>query len=135
MTKVRTSVKLNEYFERAKGVGVLATADTGGKVNTAIYARPHFLDPDDENTIAFIMGDRLSHTNIQANPHASYLFMEAGEGHIGKRLSLTRIKEETDAKKIQAIRRRKLPAECEKGKTRFLVTFRIDGVRPLMGNK
>jgi hypothetical protein len=128
-------MKLSEYFENTKGVGVLATVDAGGKVNTAIYARPHFLDPNDDNTIAFIMGDRLSHANIQANPHASYLFMEEGEGYVGRRLSLTRIKEETDAKKIQTIRRRNLPGECEDGKTRFLVHFRIDGVRPLIGSE
>lgn len=30
-------MKLSEYFENAKGVGVLATADAGGKVNTAVY--------------------------------------------------------------------------------------------------
>ncbi len=129
------NMKLSEYFENAKGVGVLATADADGKVNTPIYARPHFLDPSDENTIAFIMADRLCHANVQANPHASYLFIEEGEGYTGKRLSLTKIKEETDAEKIQAIRRRNLPDQCEEGKIRFLVHLRIDGIRPLIGNE
>lgn len=128
-------MKLSEYFEQSKGVGVLATADASGKVNTAVYARPHFLDPNDDNMIAFIMGDRLSHANIQANPHASYLFIEETEGHVGKRLALTKVSEETDAKKIQALRRRNLPGECEEGKTRFLVCFRVDAIRPLMGNE
>jgi hypothetical protein len=128
-------MKLSEYFEQAKGMGVLATADAEGKVNTAIYSRPQFLDPNDEDTIAFIMADRLSHANVQGNPHASYLFMEEGEGYVGKRLSLTKMNEESDPKKIQALRRRSLPSECEEGKTRFLVHFRIDGVRPLIGNK
>jgi hypothetical protein len=128
-------MKLSEYFEQAKGVGVLATADGDGKVNTAIYSRPHFLEPDDENAIAFIMADRLSHANVQVNPHASYLFMEKGEGYAGKRLSLTKIREETDPERIQAVRRRALPAECEAGEARFLVHFRIEGVRPLIGSK
>lgn len=128
-------MKLSEYFEQAKGVGVLATADADGKVNTAIYSRPHFLDAHDDNTVAFIMADRLSHANVQANPHASYLFMEKGEGYAGKRLSLTKIKEESDPEKIQAVRRRNLPAECEVGEARFLVHFRIEGVRPLIGSK
>lgn len=126
-------MKLSEYFENAKGVGVLATAGADGKVNTAVYSRPHFLDPKDENTVAFIMADRLCHTNVQANPHASYLFIEEGESYVGKRLSLTKINEETDAEKIKAIRRRNLPPECEEGRTRFLVYFRIDGIRPLIG--
>ena len=111
-----TSMKLSEYFENAKGVGVLATAAADGKVNTAIYSRPHFLDPNDENTVAFIMGDRLCHTHVQANPHASYLFIEQGEGYVGKRLSLTKIREETDPEKIQAIRRRTCPVNASKAR-------------------
>jgi hypothetical protein len=83
--------------------------------------------------VAFIMADRLCHANIQANPHASYLFIEEGEGYIGKRLSLMNVKEETDPEKIQALRRRNLPCECEDGKAQFLVHFRVDGVRPLIG--
>ena len=35
---------LKEYFDKAKGYGVLATADAAGKVNMAVYARPHVLD-------------------------------------------------------------------------------------------
>ena len=125
---------LREYFERVQGIGVLATADTDGRVNAAIYARPHFLTEDDQE-VAFIMNDRLSHDNVDANPHAAYLFIERGEGYVGRRLSLTKIREETDLEKIESIRRRDLPHECDEGSTkkRFLVHFRIDGVRPLIG--
>jgi hypothetical protein len=126
-------MKLSEYFEKARGVGVLATADAQGKVNVAIYSRPHFLDPDDENSLAFIMADRLSHANVVANPHAAYSFHEDGEGYSGRRLVLTKAREETDQEKIQALRRRNLPDQCDEGKTRFLVYFRVDGVRPLIG--
>lgn len=128
-------MKLSEYFEKAKGIGVLATADADGKVNMAIYSRPHFLDPDDDETLAFIMADRLSHANIEANPHAAYSFIEESEGYSGKRLSLTKVREESDPEKIQAIRRRNLPCECEEGKTRFLVYFHVDSVRPLIGTE
>lgn len=128
-------MKLSEYFETAEGVGVLATADADGKVNVAIYARPHWLDPNDENTIAFVMADRLCHAHVQANPHAAYLFVEKGDDYVGKRLTLTKVKEETDPEKIRAVRRRVLPCECEDGKTRFLVSFRIDSVRPLIGTE
>ena len=37
-------MKLEEYFDLKKGVGVLSTADDEGKVDAAIYARPHFMD-------------------------------------------------------------------------------------------
>jgi hypothetical protein len=126
---------LREYFENAKGVGVLATADADGKVNVAIYSRPHFLDPDDDTMAAFIMNERLSYANVQANPHAAYLFAEEGEGYVGKRLTLTKAKEEDDQEKIKPLRRQNLPDECYEGKTQHLVHFRIDGVRPLTGTE
>ena len=65
-------MKRSEYFEKTKGTGILATADGTGQVDAAVYARPHFLD---EQTVAFIMADRLSHKNLQSNPHAAYLFV------------------------------------------------------------
>jgi hypothetical protein len=39
-------MNLDEYFESAKGRGVLATADKDGQVNLAMYARPYFMDDD-----------------------------------------------------------------------------------------
>lgn len=64
-------MKISEYFKTAKGTGVLATADGTGKVNVAVFASPHVVD---EETIAFIMIDRLTHTNLQSNPSAAYLY-------------------------------------------------------------
>jgi hypothetical protein len=123
---------LADYFENTDGIGMLATAGAEGEVDAAIYARPHFLDKE---TVAFIMADRLSHRNVAANPHATYAFIERGEGYKGKRLYLTKIGEETDPERIQAIRRRPLPAECEvEAESRYLVHFRIDRVRPLVGD-
>jgi flavin reductase (DIM6/NTAB) family NADH-FMN oxidoreductase RutF len=128
-------MELKGYFENAKGVGVLATADAEGKVNVAIYARPHFLSSDDEGLVSFIMNERLSYANVQANPHAAYLFIEEGEGYVGKRLSLSKTGEEDDVEKIKSLRRRNLPDECYEGKTQHLVHFRTDGVLPLIGTE
>ena len=97
-------MNLSEYFENRTGRGVLATADSDGNVDVAVYSRPHFID---EKTVAYIMTDRLTHKNLQSNPHAAYLFMELGEGYAGKRLYLTKIKEETDPEAINKIRWRK----------------------------
>ena len=71
-------MELKDYFEDKKGIGVLATADSEGKVGAAIFARPHVLD---DCSVAFIMRDRLTHHNLQSNPHAAYLFSEEGEGY------------------------------------------------------
>jgi len=122
-------VELREYFEKAKGVGVLATADSEGKVSAAIYALPHVMDKE---TVAFIMADRLTHHNLQSNPHAAYLFKEDGSGYVGKRLFLTKIKEEKNVDLIEKLRRRTYPEI--KNRDAYLVYFRVDQVLPLIGS-
>ena len=127
-------MKLNEYFEKKKGRGVIATADPEGRVGVAVYARPHFID---EKTVVFIMADRLMHKNVQSNPHAAYLFLESGDRYVGKRLYLTKIKEEKDSNLIDKIRRRESCPVYDnyRDKTRYLVYFRVDKVLPLIGAK
>ncbi|MBN1908646.1 MAG: pyridoxamine 5'-phosphate oxidase family protein [Pirellulales bacterium] len=127
-------MSLKEYFEATKGLGVLATADKDGKVNTAVYSRPHFLGPD-EDQVALIMLERLSYANLKSNPQASYLYHEEGGGYGGKRLVLTMMGEETDLAKIEPLRRRCIPKECPvtEEQPAHLVHFRIDEVRPLIG--
>jgi hypothetical protein len=127
-------MELKEYFETVKGTGVLATADSNGRVDVAIYGRPHVME---DGTVAFIMADHLSHENLQSNPYAAYLFVEAGEGYKGKRLYLTKVTEETNPQRIAALRRRTTPAGCRpsEGEQRFLVHFRLDRVRPLVGDE
>jgi hypothetical protein len=119
---------LKEYFASVRGRGILATADGEGRVDAAVYATPHFMD---DETVAFIMRDRLTHHNLQSNSHAAYLFMEAGEGYVGKRLLLTKVREEQDSDLLHKLRRRKY--EEEKREPKFLVFFRIDRVLPLIG--
>ena len=126
-------MSLSHYFERAKGIGVLATTDASGQVNQAIYAKPCFLDPDDDTTCSFIMAQRLTHDNLAHNPSAAYLFLEEGVGYAGKRLSLTAIGEEADPDRIKTVRRRSSPPMSE-DEGKYLVHFHIEGVRPLIGN-
>lgn len=123
---------LKDYFENTKGTGVLATADKNGIVNAAIYARPHFPDPDDKSTVAFVMAERLSHSNVQFNPSAAYLFIEDGPGYKGIRLTLTKISEEVDPGKIAEVRRHSPTVDYHEEVPRYLVYFRIEGERPLI---
>jgi hypothetical protein len=127
-------MRLSEYFEKTKGRGVIATADSKGKVGTAVYGRPHFIN---EKTVAFIMADHLMHKNLQSNPYASYLFMESNDRYVGKRLYLSKIKEEKDRDLIDQIRRKdSCPVyEVYREKIRYLVYFHIDKVLPLIGDK
>jgi hypothetical protein len=126
----RLKMELQEYFDRVKGTGILATADSEGKVDMAVYAKPHFMD---DGTVAFIMADRLTHNNLQTNDSAAYMFMEEGSGYKGKRLFLTKLREEQDSDMLYALRSKKYASEKEEGKTRFLVFFKIDKVLPVIG--
>lgn len=128
------TMKLSEYFGKTKGRGVFATSDSKGKVGAAVYGRPHFLN---EKTVAFIMADRSMRKNLQSNPYASYLFMESREGYVGKRLYLTKIKEENDRAFVDKIRRQEgCPVyKVYKDQIKYIVYFRIDKVLPLIGDK
>ena len=121
-------MELKDYFENTEGRGILATADGDGKVDAAIYARPHIMD---DGTIALIMRDRLTHHNLQSNSHACYMFIEKGPGYKGKRFFLTKVREEQDSELLQSLRRRQYVSEQDEPK--FLVFFKIDRELPLVG--
>jgi len=121
-------MELKTYFENAEGLGILSTADSSGKVDAAIYARPHFMD---DGTIAMIMRDRLTHHNLDSNPYACYMFIEKGAGYHGKRLFMTKVREEQDSKLLQTLRRRQNIQETDESK--YLVFFQVDKELPLVG--
>ncbi|MFH2127723.1 MAG: pyridoxamine 5'-phosphate oxidase family protein [Pseudomonadota bacterium] len=120
-------MELKEYFDNINGLGVLSTADDKGRVDSAVYSRPHFIDQD---TVAFIMPHRLTHQNLQSNPHAAYLFAEEGFNTRGRRLFLTKLREEKDSELLAQIRRGRHGREATE---RYLVFFKIDKVLPLIG--
>jgi hypothetical protein len=121
---------LIEYFKNKKGFGFLATADARGNVDGAPYSKPHF---EDSRTVTFIMADRLSHWNLQSNPHAAFIFKEDGRFD-GKRLFLTKVKEEQDDDLINRLMKEYHPDwfEAYKDKKKFLVYFKIEKVLPLV---
>ena len=125
-------MNMKEYLENTAGRGVLATAASNGQVDAAIYSVPHVLE---DGSVAFLMRERLSHQNVQKNPHATFLFVEEGTSSRGVRLFLKKIKEETDAEKIKSLMRRHLSSAEDKahGPT-FLVTFTIEKILPLIGD-
>ena len=125
-------MSLTEYFKNIKGLGVLATSDTDGNVDIAVYSRPYIID---EKTIAFSMLERLSYSNIQANPKAAYMFVEQGEGYAGKRLHLTKTGEEKDPERIKEIKQQHKKTREPDEKVQHLIYFTVDKIRPLIGDK
>jgi hypothetical protein len=122
-------MNLKSYFENTKGIGILATADGAGKVDAAVYARPNIME---DGSLAFIMRDRLTHHNLQSNPHAAYLFVENGPGYKGKRLFLTKVREEQDSELLESLRKRQYINEKDEAK--FLVFFKLTKELPLIGD-
>lgn len=122
-------MNLKTYFDETKGMGVLSTADGQGKVNAAVYARPHVMD---DGSLAFIMRDRLSHHNLQSNPNAAFLFREEGPGYKGIRLHLSKTHEESGTQLVKDLCRR-CRIEDQPDKVRYLVTFSVDKELPLIG--
>ena len=122
---------LKEYFEKVKGFGILSTADGNGRVNSAVYARPHVME---DGLLVFIMRDRLTYKNIQENPHAVYMFRQDGPGYNGRRLHLTKIKEEKNSELIGPLSRRQYTSDQDRKEPKFLVFFKLEKVRPLIGN-
>jgi hypothetical protein len=119
---------LKAYFANITGIGILATADSVGKVDAAVYARPSVMD---DGSLAFIMRDRLTHHNLQSNFHATYLFVEKGPGYKGKRLYLRKVREEQGTELLESLRKRQYIDEKEDAK--FLVIFSLEQELPLIG--
>ena len=126
------SKDLHTYFEQTRGLGVLSTADASGRVDAALYARPHVVDQD---TVAFIMGEKTTYRNLRENPNAAFLFKEDGEGYQGKRIFLEKIREERESDQLDAIRRRKKyePKDGAEYSVKYVVFFRVTNIVPLVG--
>ncbi len=121
---------LKTYFDQTRGLGILSTANYDGQVDAAVYSRPHVMD---DGTVAFIMRNRLTHYNLQTNPHAAYLFKEEGAGYKGKRLFLTKINEEKESSRLYELRRRSYPPDKDRRESKYLVFFSVDKTLPLIG--
>ncbi len=125
-------MKLKEYFEDASGTGVLSTADAEGRVDAAIYSRPHVMD---DGTLAFIMRERLTYENLKANPHAAFLFMEDEAGYRGVRLFMKKLREDSDPALVEEMTRRSLTPEEDRAKgPKHIVYFAVEKALPLIGS-
>lgn len=122
---------LKDYFDSTKGYCVFSTSNKYGSVNAAVYSRPHVME---DGTLAVIMNNKLSHANVSENPNAHLLFIEEGKRYKGKRLSLSKVREEQDTELLFELCRRCKDDGLEpEGKTRFLVFFKVEKELPLIG--
>ncbi len=126
-------MKLDSYFDKIKGFGILSTADSNGKVNASAISKPFVVD---EDTVAFVMPGNLTHKNLQSNPHAAYYFLEKSDKYDGIRLYLTKIKESRDMAVIEEIRKKRYPIFTTKynNESKYAVYFKVDKALPLVAS-
>jgi len=119
-----------EYFEKASGMGFLATANRKGEVDIAVYSRPKVME---DETLAYGMADRLTHANLHENPHAIYAFNE-GEFQ-GVRLFLEKVREETEGPLLDQIRQEadRVVGPGIGNLVKYVVYFRVTKDLPLVG--
>ena len=119
-----------EYFEKKSGMGFLATANSKGEVDIAVYSKPKVMD---DGTLACGMADRLTHANLSENPHAVYAFNEGG--FQGKRIFIEKVREETEGPLLEGIRKEadKMVGPGVGDLVKFVVYFRVKKDLPLVG--
>ena len=119
-----------DYFTKASGMGFLATANSKGEVDVAVYSRPKVMD---DGTLACGMTDRLTHANLAQNPHAVYAFHEGG--FQGVRLFLEKVKEETKGALLDSIRKEadRVVGPGVGDLVKYVVYFRVKQHLPLIG--
>lgn len=113
------------------GIGVMATADGEGNVNTAVYARPHIVDA---NTLVWGMSDGRSFHNLKQNPRAAYLLKQSGPGFRGARIALELLRIEAEGEMLEEIRRRtnEVVGPGAGRAVSHAAWFRIVEIRPLI---
>lgn len=94
-------MNLTELFQNP-GLGVMSTSSSDGKVNSAVYARPHVID---ETTLVWGMTDKRTYRNLTSNCHAAFLFKTSGPGFNGVRLALELIRTEEEGELLETIRK------------------------------
>jgi len=93
-------MNLTELFTNS-GLGVMSTSSSDGKVNSAVYARPHVID---ETTLVWGMTDKRTYQNLTRNRHAAFLFKTSSPGFSGVRLALELIRTEESGDLLATIK-------------------------------
>jgi len=124
-------MELFNYFRDTQGTGILATSDSEGNVDIAVYSKPYVMT---EKIVALHMLNRKSYANIRSNPNAAYMFVENSKGYKGKRLYLIKIDEQSDPDRVKKLKREHPKIFKPDMVNKHLVYFLIKKSRPLVGS-
>lgn len=123
-------MKLLELFANP-GLGVMSTSSSDGKVNSAVYARPHVID---ETTLVWGMTDKRTYQNLTRNRHAAFLYKLNNPGFSGVRLALELIKTEEEGELLATIKTNtdEIVGPGAGSAVTHAAWFRVVEVRPLI---
>ena len=123
-------MKLSELFTHP-GLGVMSTSSSDGRVNNAVYARPHVID---ETTLVWGMADKRTYQNLTRNRHAAFLFKTSSPGFSGVRLGLDLIKTEEEGELLATIKANtdEIVGPGAGAAVTHAVWFRVTELRPLI---
>lgn len=130
---MKINEKVREYLQSEGRSNVLATTDTAGKVNLAVFGSLALVD---DETVVVMVGDNRTYANLQANPLASLLVTlhgKTGMQQEGCRVYLKVRSMEDEGKMFDEIKgkvRAKVGDAAEMLK--HLVWFDIEEVRPIL---
>ena len=123
-------MNLSELFANP-GLGVMSTSSSDGKVNSAVYARPHVID---ETTLVWGMTDKRTYQNLTRNRHAAFLFKLNNPGFSGVRLTLELIRTEEEGDLLVTIKKNtdEIVGPGVGAAVTHAAWFRVVEVRPLI---
>jgi hypothetical protein len=126
--------ELMALFNKRPRIGALATANTIGDVNVAVFGSPQMID---ENTVIMGIGENRSFRNLQRNPKAVFIVMEPGETVIdwkGVRVYLEAVDMETSGSFCDQLKQNIAKAVGQQAADMIhaAIRFRITDVRPIV---
>ena len=125
-----------EMFNRKTRIGPLATADTSGAVNAAVFGSPRMID---EDTVVMAIGDNRSYQYLQSNPNAAFIVIEPGDAPMtwkGARLYLEVDAMDRYGELVDSFREniRRLAGDQSANAIVAAIRFKVTDVRPLMAS-
>jgi hypothetical protein len=128
------ATKLMEYFNKMPRIATMSTADKEGRVNAAYFGSPRMAG---DKTVVMTLRNSRTFANLQENPHAVIVIMEAGENASdwkGVRVYMKMIDCRTSGEKLETLRTQvKERAGDDAGElVHAAVVFEVYEVRPLV---
>lgn len=126
--------QIMEMFNRKNRIGALATADTDGDVNAAVFGSPRMID---EETVVMAIGNNRSYQYLKKNPKAAFIVIEPGDAPMtwkGVRLYLEVDAMERYGELVDSFRKniRKLAGDQSANAIVAAIRFKVTEVRPLI---